>query len=173
MQADRGFPAAPTPLSPQPGAGIYMLIRESFLAYRGRAREVSPICSPEDCAAFFHNNSNLLCERVVCLVLNAANCPITWFEVSSGTVSKSLIEPSAVFAIPLRERASSIILVHNHPSGNLVVSEQDVEVTRIIIRLGSMHSILLLDHIIIVHKGCLSVRSEHPELWEGKGEYRY
>ena len=71
------------------------------------------------------------------------------FEISRGTVNISLINPREVFMKALLCGAVYIILVHNHPSGDITPSKEDVEVTKRIKEAGNLIGITLLDHIVI------------------------
>ena len=68
-----------------------------------------------------------------------------------------MIHPREVFKYAVRLSASSIILVHNHPSGNLNPSKEDIRVTEELIEIGSKLNIPLIDHIIVSDKGYLSI----------------
>jgi DNA repair protein RadC len=69
--------------------------------------------------------------------------------VSLGTVNKTLVEPMEVYSIPLQKRAVKLILVHNHPSGELKPSESDKDVTDQLIQVGRIMNVPLMDHLII------------------------
>lgn len=72
--------------------------------------------------------------------------------VSMGTINKTLVEPMEVFSIPLQKRAVKIILVHNHPSGEIQPSETDKDITDRLIQVGRIMNIPVLDHLIITEK---------------------
>jgi DNA repair protein RadC len=72
--------------------------------------------------------------------------------VSLGTINKTLVEPMEVYSIPLQKRAVRVILVHNHPSGELTPSEQDKDVTDQLIQVGRIMHVPLMDHLIISEK---------------------
>ena len=69
--------------------------------------------------------------------------------VSLGTVNKTLVEPMEVFSVPLQKRAVKLIIVHNHPSGQLKPSEQDKDITDQLIQVGRIMKVPLMDHLII------------------------
>ena len=71
------------------------------------------------------------------------------FEVSKGTLNSSLIHPREVFKEAIKASANSIILVHNHPSGNPEPSKEDLEVTGRLSKLGEELGIKVLDHVIV------------------------
>jgi len=90
------------------------------------------------------------------LYLDSKNKIIDEIMISKGTLTSSLVHPREVFAPALERRAASIIMLHNHPSGNLDASSQDINITKRISEAGSILGIDLLDHIIIGGKSFYS-----------------
>lgn len=84
---------------------------------------------------------------------------ITHQVVSIGTLSESLIHPREVFYPAVRHKASSVILVHNHPSGDPNPSREDYEVTEALVKVGRLMDIPVRDHLIIGSQGYVSLRS--------------
>ena len=84
-----------------------------------------------------------------------------------GTVSKTIIHPREVFREAIKENASSIVICHNHPSGNCVPSDEDIETTKFLIKASNLIGIPILDHIIF---DCDSYYSflEHDFLFKNK-----
>lgn len=74
---------------------------------------------------------------------------ITMEDISVGGLHSSIVHPREVFKIAVKRSAASIILVHNHPSGDPTPSKEDVEVTKRLIEAGSIMGIEVLDHVII------------------------
>lgn len=72
--------------------------------------------------------------------------------ISLGTVNKTLVDPMEVFSIALQKRSVRIILVHNHPSGDLTPSEADKELTDHLYQVGKFLNVPVLDHLIITEK---------------------
>jgi DNA repair protein RadC len=70
-------------------------------------------------------------------------------EISTGTLTSSLVSPGKVFLAALRLRAAAIIFVHNHPSGDPMPSPEDQEITRRLKECGEMLAIRVLDHVIL------------------------
>ncbi len=99
-------------------------------------------------------------EEFYLLVLNNKSCLIKKVLVSLGTVSEAIIHPREVFREAIRECGSSIIIAHNHPSGNLHPSKDDILTTRRIRDAGRIIGIQLLDHIIITEYGFMSMKEE-------------
>ncbi len=83
------------------------------------------------------------------LLLNTKNHIMSREEVSIGSLNASLVHPREIFNIPLRKSAASIILFHNHPSGDPTPSQEDLQVTRRLVDAGNILGISVRDHIII------------------------
>ncbi len=83
------------------------------------------------------------------LLLNTKNHVISREEISVGSLSASIVHPREIFSVPLRKSAASVILFHNHPSGDPTPSQQDLEVTRRLVDAGNILGIAVRDHIII------------------------
>ena len=88
-------------------------------------------------------------EYFVVLGLNQKNRITGHKEISSGTLTSSLVNPSEVFTAAMRLRAPAIICVHNHPSGDPMPSLEDQEITRRLKECGEMLAIRVLDHVIL------------------------
>ncbi|MCD8741919.1 DNA repair protein RadC [Mucilaginibacter roseus] len=80
--------------------------------------------------------------------------------VSRGGISGTVADPKIIFYMALQQQASAIILVHNHPSGNLKPSQLDIELTKKVANAGKMLDINVLDHLIITDKGFFSFADE-------------
>lgn len=88
-------------------------------------------------------------EHVLVITLDGADCVLEVCMIAVGTLTTALVHPREVFADAITERAASIILVHNHPSGSLEPSVQDRAVTKQIAESGRILGIPLKDHIIV------------------------
>jgi len=88
-------------------------------------------------------------EEFWVLLLNRANRVITKRRISEGGVSGTVADPKIIFKLALEELASGVIVAHNHPSGNLSASQQDIDLTRKLKEGGKLLEIQLLDHIIV------------------------
>lgn len=97
-------------------------------------------------------------ELFVVIMQDAKGCSLGYQVVSIGTLTETPVHPREVFYPAIRHKAVSIILVHNHPSGDLTPSRQDCELTRKLISVGQMVGIPVNDHIIISDQGYLSLR---------------
>jgi len=99
-------------------------------------------------------------EQFFILLLNRANNVIGMTEISSGGFSGTLVDPKVVFSIALKSCASSIILCHNHPSGNLQPSEADLSMTKRLVDAGKLLDLMVLDHIILTKHNYFSFGDE-------------
>jgi DNA repair protein RadC len=99
-------------------------------------------------------------EHFVCLYLDTKNNIIKEEVVSVGTLNSSLVHPREVFVSAIRERANSIILVHNHPSGSCSPSVEDEKITSIFRDSGDLLGIKLLDHVVISKREFYSFREK-------------
>ena len=113
-------------------------------------KQTSPLIdSPEKAAEQLHGIRNKKQEYFVLLTLDGARRLINNRIVTIGTLMSSLIHPREVFSLAIEDRAASIIIAHNHPSGLLDISSEDREVTRRIRQAGELLGIRLDDHIIV------------------------
>ncbi len=88
-------------------------------------------------------------EYFVCLSLDSAQRLIARRVVTIGLLNVSLAHPREVFAGPLKDRAASIIIAHNHPSGVASPSKEDIKTTQQLVAAGQLLGIKLRDHIIV------------------------
>jgi len=103
--------------------------------------------------------SNLKEEFWLALVDNK-NRLIGWERLSLGTVDQTAVYPREVLALALERKASGIIMVHNHPGGDLSPSKQDVDLTRRIVRAAQELNVRMLDHLIVTESGFFSFQSQ-------------
>lgn len=96
-------------------------------------------------------------EYFVCLTLDGANRLIAKRIITIGTLMSSLVHPREVFADAITDRAASIIVAHNHPSGSISPSQADHDVTKTLRTAGNLLDIQLVDHIIVTPKGFTSI----------------
>jgi DNA repair protein RadC len=99
-------------------------------------------------------------EFFVVLLLDTKGFVITQEVVSIGTLSETLIHPREVFYPAIRHKAASLILIHNHPSGDPTPSTEDYEITEILTKAGGLMSIPVHDHLIIGADGFVSLRQK-------------
>ena len=124
--------------------------RIASLAPEERAR----IECPQDAANLVAAELSILGqEHLVVLLLNTRNQVVGKRQIYVGTVNSSAVRPAEVLRPAIRENAPSIIVVHNHPSGDPTPSAEDVAVTRDLIGAGKLMDIELLDHLVIGQGG--------------------
>lgn len=97
-------------------------------------------------------------ERFLSVMLTSRNHLIGVETVSVGTINSASISPREVFKSAILGNAVSIILCHNHPSGDLVPSDSDIEITKHLIEAGELLGIKVLDHLVVSNQGYKSLR---------------
>ena len=105
----------------------------------------------------YHNKQQ---EYFLCLYLDGANHLIQTKIITIGILNQSLVHPREVFSYAIQERCASIIVAHNHPSGVLQASDEDINVTKRLYESGKILGIELLDHLIITKDGFYSFKEE-------------
>jgi DNA repair protein RadC len=114
--------------------------------------------SPEDVARFMiPKMRHLSNEEFYVLILDSQNGLKEEVRLTLGTLNASLVHPREVYKAAIDMRAAAIIVVHNHPSGNLEPSREDVEITRQLTEAGKIVGIPLHDHLIITAGGFTSL----------------
>ena len=108
---------------------------------------------PSDIIPFLRHYSVRKQEQFICASLNGAHEILAIRVVSVGTLTHTLVHPREVFADPLADRAATVIIAHNHPSGSLEPSAEDMALTRRLCQAGSLLGIEVLDHIILSPTG--------------------
>lgn len=99
-------------------------------------------------------------EEFVILCLNRANKVLGYSKISSGGTTGTVADPKIIFQIALKSNASSIILAHNHPSGNSKPSESDTKLTDKLKNAGQILDIPILDHVILTNESFFSFADE-------------
>jgi len=114
------------------------------------------ISFPPDVLPLIRHYADRKQEHFLCVSLNGANEVIATRVVSVGLVNRTQVHPREVFADPITDRATAVIIAHNHPAGGLMPSKEDIEITQRLKAAGETLGIKLLDHIIFNHKGYYS-----------------
>jgi len=115
------------------------------------------IASPADLHPLIAHWADRKQERFICASLNGAHELIAIRLVSVGLVNRTVVHPREVFADPIVDRACAVIVAHNHPSGRLEPSPEDLEITRRLRASGELIGIDLLDHLIFAREGWVSL----------------
>lgn len=103
---------------------------------------------PSDIFDHLRHYGDRMQEHLICIMLNGALELLAVKVITVGLINRTVCHPREVFADAVAMRASSIILAHNHPSGNLEPSSNDLEVTESIEKAGRILGIRLMDHIV-------------------------
>lgn len=111
---------------------------------------------PSDIVPLLRHYADRKQEHFLCVSLNGANEIINIRVVTIGLADRSPVHPREVFADVLVDRASAVVLAHNHPSGSLEPSAEDIAITKQIAQAGQIMGIIVLDHIIFSQKGHFS-----------------
>lgn len=131
------------------------MVAEVEVTYRPkfRAQERPKITTSEQAYNLFLSRWSKgkieLLEEFKILLLNRNSRVLGIADISQGGVSGTVVDPKIIFAISLKANASSIILCHNHPSGNLKPSDADIVLTRKMIEGGRLLDIVIWDHLIV------------------------
>lgn len=119
------------------------------------------ISSPKEVVAYLQAKfGSQTKEHFVILLLNTKNQLIDDEVVSVGTINSSLVHPREVFVSAVRKLSTSIILAHNHPSGDPTPSAEDIQLTKRLVEAGLLMDIHVLDHIIIAGQSYYSMKEK-------------
>jgi DNA repair protein RadC len=104
-------------------------------------------------------------EEFIVVCLNSAHQVLGWVNIASGGFSATTVDPRIIFGIALQTASAAIVIAHNHPSGLLTPSPQDIAVTQQLRAAGKMLAITVLDHLIITRDSYFSFADSD---WTGK-----
>lgn len=104
-------------------------------------------------------------EHFIAFHLDVKFQVVGYHEVSKGTLSASLVHPREVFKAALLSNAYAIIVAHNHPSGSVAASREDIETTKQLIAAGKIMGVEVIDHCIVSSESMNSLRETEPHLW--------
>lgn len=119
-----------------------------------------PLLTAEDFLSYLKFIRTKRQEYFVCLSLDSSCRLLKRRTVTIGLLDTTLVHPREVFAGPLKDRAASVLIAHNHPSGYAEPSEEDVTTTQQLIAAGQLLGIKLVDHIIVTRLDYCSFRRE-------------
>ena len=133
-------------------------VAEIQVSYRTKikASERRKVATSKDVETAFRDiwSDNMeLQEEFYILLVNRSNRILGWYKLSQGGVTGTVVDAKLIFSIALKGLASSIILAHNHPSGNLQPSDADIKLTRRLKQAGEILDISVLDHLIMSLEG--------------------
>lgn len=117
------------------------------------------IRGPEDVLGQVRDLVRARKEHFVVILLNARHEFQSREVVSIGSLNASIVHPREVFLPAILHTAASVVLVHNHPSGDPEPSEEDLSITRRLVEVGTLVGIEVLDHVIVASRGVVSLRA--------------
>ena len=117
-----------------------------------------PITSPADVLPEIRFIRDLNKEHFVAIFLNARNQVIKTDTISIGSLNASLVHPRELFAPAVGISAASVILAHNHPSGDVTPSKEDISLTKRMVQAGQIMGIEVVDHLIVASDKFLSMK---------------
>lgn len=121
----------------------------------------NPFVSPEIIAAhYMEQMRHLEQEQLMALYLNTKSSLLKEEVLTKGTVNMSIVSPREIFVNAVKCKAVSVVLLHNHPSGDPTPSRQDIEATLRVRQAGELIGISLVDHIIIGDNKYVSLKHE-------------
>ena len=131
-----------------------MQVSEITINYRPKTKlsELPKVITSKDAVEQFRalwSDKLHYIEEMYVLLLNRANKLLGFSKISLGGTTGTVVDVKVIFQIALKANASSILLCHNHPSGNLNPSDADLRITKNLKEAGRIMDIPLLDHLII------------------------
>lgn len=118
--------------------------------------KTKPLLTVEDILPYLKFIRNKRQEYTICLSLDSGQRLIARRIVTIGTLTASLVHPREIFAGPLKDRAASIIIAHNHPSGDPRPSRTDLKTTQHLVAGGILMGLPVRDHIIVAREAYYS-----------------
>ena len=132
------------------------MVKESSFLYKNRR-----ISSPKDVVELLRNFlEGADREQFITCCMDTKNQPTSINIVSVGTINSSLVHPREVFKTAILGNSSSIIVAHNHPSGDPLPSKEDIDITQRLKEAGKIIGIDLIDHVIIGEDRYVSLKEK-------------
>lgn len=136
------------------------VVRESTHRYEFEDRNISDPDDAVEMLCEIFELDELAEEQLVMLCLNTKNKIVGAFTVSVGTISQSIVHPREIFKRAILQNSASILIAHNHPSGDPAPSPEDYEVTKRLAECSKLLGIQLVDHLIVTpNRGYVSMKS--------------
>ena len=170
LETGKGIPSV-SELKGLAGLGVSKACTVAAMLEFGRRKWASGqrIRHPQDIYNLIKHHADRRQERFLCLSLNGAHEVLAVRIVTIGLVNRTIIHPREVFADPIHDRASAIVVAHNHPSGSLKPSMEDNEITGRLKASADLLGLNFLDHLIFSETNFFSFRQEGL-IGEGNGE---
>ncbi len=122
------------------------LVCETHLPFSDRIQVSTPTDVAGVLQEYFRDKDR---EEFLIVLLNTANVVVGLSQISVGGLAASVVEPRQVFKVAVLANAAALILAHNHPSGNVEPSREDIRITRQLVEAGQLMGIPVHDHLII------------------------
>jgi DNA repair protein RadC len=127
-----------------------LMIREVVIKFKPMDTERIKIGNPEAVSRFIRSKiGDDAVESFILLCADNKNTVISYSMISVGTITETLIHPREVFLPAVMTKANSVIVAHNHPSGEILPSRQDIDATKRLVEAGKIIGIQVLDHVIV------------------------
>ena len=117
------------------------------------AEPTTQVTAPSDIYPLLLSYANKKQEYFIAISLDGAHKIIRKREISKGILNRTIVHPREVFVGAIKDHAASILIAHNHPSGNYEPSREDINLTERLKKAGEILGITILDHIIISKTG--------------------
>jgi DNA repair protein RadC len=114
------------------------------------------VTSSSDVFSWFRDLQDETKEHFLALHLDSKNRVLCIDQVSTGSLNASIVHPREVFKVALLSSAAAVVFVHNHPSGDLELSREDIELTARLNDAGKLLGIRVMDHVVVGENGYVS-----------------
>lgn len=143
-------------------ASQILALKELLRRYKNlKRRKNVKITSPKDAAELLYSDMSQMKQEILrVILLNTKNIVIEVRDVFKGSLNNSIVHPREIFEIAIAKSSASIIICHNHPSGDPSPSREDINITSRIKECGTILGIPLIDHIIIGNNKYISLKEE-------------
>lgn len=131
------------------------------IARRHLVRDVTPVLTLEDTLARLADIRTKPQEHVVCITLDGGQRVIAMRTITVGTLDSVPVHPREIYADAITDRAASVIIAHNHPSGVVRPSQRDVTITQQLAGGGQLLGIAMRDHLILTKNDHFSFQQHH------------
>lgn len=145
--------------TPMTEAGLVRQMRRAPRLLVGDSPFKGAVRGPDDVVAAWPELVMADREVFAVLLLDARHVAKRRVIISIGSLNASIVHPREVFKVAVLHSAASLVLIHNHPSGDPEPSEEDLTITRRLVEVGDLIGIGVLDHVIIGSKGSVSFRA--------------
>jgi len=151
--------------------GRYQFVRDGDIQM-SPVSIIDTIESKKICIKYFQGLGETFQERICILCLNTKKQPISWHVITVGVLDACIVSGREIFRPAILSGASSILLTHNHPSGNTYPSPEDIRMTGRTSSIGSELGIPVIDHIIVGETSITenydahSLRDSHPNIFK-------